>query len=73
MTDTTKKPASPRLQHVVVHTKAATGGPDEFDDVHVFGTELEALRYMLGKPDLVYAAVPHGASVREALAGGEPA
>lgn len=64
MSDTTPKPApkSDRLQHVAVETDGSV-----IEDVVVFGTELLALRHIVGKPGWEYVAVRHGESVRAAL------
>ena len=64
MSDTPSKTRPPRAQHVVAHIddKLGTKANPVYDDVYVFGTELEALRFMLGKPGLVYAALRHGQS-----------
>lgn len=67
MSDTPKKPPAKRQQHVVVHVGGGIDSDPLFDDVLVFGTELDALRFILGKPDWLYAAVAHGDSVAEAL------
>lgn len=67
MSDTPRK--SPRLQHVVLHIKDdPTAFSHSYSDVRVFGTELEALRYMVEQSDVDYVAVPHGLSVAEAIA-----
>jgi hypothetical protein len=62
---TTKKPA--RMQHVVVQLLPGGAAGTAFDDMLVFGQEIDALRHIIGKPDWRYVAVPHGASVAEAL------
>lgn len=62
-----KKPA--RLQHVVAHVKPDTDHmPDPaYDEVVVFGQEIDALRHTHGKTGWVYAAVAHGQSFTDAL------
>lgn len=69
MSDTTTPPAKKaapakgdRLQHVAVETDGHV-----IDDVVIFGTELLALRHIVGKPGWEYVAVSHGQSVAEAL------
>ncbi len=71
MSDTPKKPPARLQQHVVAHIDAEFGTKANpvFDDVLVFGTEIDALRFIRGKPDWLYAAVAHGDSVAEALKG----
>lgn len=57
-----------RLQHVVVHVLVGLENPPmQFDDVLIFGQELDALRHIIGKSDWLYVAVAHGQSVAEAL------
>lgn len=64
-TPTSKKPAGPRLQHVVAHENEHVEGV--YDEVLVFGQEIDALRHLLSKTGWVYAAVPHGRSFADAL------
>lgn len=67
-TTTSAKPA--RRQHVVAHRVAPTRdveNPPIFDEVVVFGQEIDALRHILGQPDWVYVAVEHGQPLTEAL------
>lgn len=69
MTDTTTpKKAGPRLQHVVAHVNENHVKHEGiFDDVVVFGQEIDALRHIIGKPDWLYVAVQHGQSFKDAL------
>lgn len=54
----------PRLHHVAAHVAvlegAEPGEPALFDEVLVFGTELEALRHIVGKAGWVYKALANG-------------
>lgn len=72
MPDTPAKPKPARKQHVVAHVDEDTEHmPDaSYDEVLVFGQEIDALRHILGKPGWVYAAVAHGQSFTEALTTG---
>lgn len=67
MTDPSKpaKSPGPRLQHVVAHIAGPT--IDKFDEVVVFGQEIDALRHIVGKQGWVYAPVAHGQSFTQAL------
>jgi len=60
-----KRTPGPRMQHVIAHR--TDPNMTTFDEVLVFGQEIDALRAILGKPDWVYAAVQHGASFVAAL------
>lgn len=63
-----KRQAGPRLQHVVAHVSDEhIPAQHIYDDVLVFGQELDALRHTHGKTGWVYVAVAHGQSVVEAL------
>ena len=64
MSDTPKetqaKPAkAARQQHVVAH-RWRGGEASVYDEILVFGTELEALRHIVGKHDWEYKALAHG-------------
>lgn len=63
-----------RLQHVVAHVvepdaaaRVTLRSDQAFDEVLVFGQEIDALRHTHGKTGWVYAAVKHGQSFVEAL------
>ena len=68
MSDTTEKPTTKpakaaRQQHVVAHLADSntdgTGKP-RYDDVVVFGQEIDALRHIVGKDGWVYKPLAHG-------------
>jgi hypothetical protein len=68
MPDTpTPKKAGPRLQHVVAHRNDEKANPMLFDEIRIYGQELDALRAIIGKPDWVYAAVAHGQNFTDQL------
>ena len=62
MSDTPKEPTpkvkAARLQHVVAHRYQQADGL--FDEILVFGTELDALRHIVSKADWEYQALAHG-------------
>lgn len=63
---------TPRLQHIAAHavgTSVTGTGPAAYDEILVFGQEIDALRHILGKTDWVYAAVSHGQPFTDALNG----
>jgi len=61
------KPAkkAPRAHHVVARMNQEPG-EGGYDEIVVFGTELEALRHIVGKADWVYAQLANGQQFSEA-------
>lgn len=55
----------PRLHHVAVHDVLDPDGKTRFDNVVVFGTELEALRFIIGQPGWSYQRLSNGQQFAE--------
>lgn len=61
--DKRKSPA-PRQNHLVAHINNEPGHTG-YDDIVVFGTEIDALRFLVGKTDWVYAPLANGQKFTE--------
>lgn len=67
-TEKKARTVGPRQHHVAVHVRPVGAGSsvELFDEIVVFGTELEALRHIVGKDGWTYKPLANGQTFSEA-------